>query len=827
MASGSRPSSNGPRADGPTGPRRRSIRDGVPSTRQPAGSSAAPTTRAAGGGSAAGTRAAAGRSSGRRRLIDYPRQGKTGIRRWLPSWRLVLGIFLTLGALAAGALVAAYAATDIPPPSEFADAQTTTVYYSDGVQEMGTFGVQNRVILDQEQIPEHVSNAVVAAEDRTFYENNGINVGGITRALWNNLRGGARQGGSSITQQYAERYYSDTTTTDYKGKFREALLAVKLDRAQDKPEILANYLNTIYFGRDSYGIETAAQSYFGISAAELTLTQGALIAGIIPSPNNWDPAVDPEKAEQRWNYVLDGMVTMGTLTQDERDAQVFPPVIEQSQSDTFAGPQGYLLAMAKKEVLEKGGITQEELDFTGYKIVTTIDKGLQDFALNAVASMPEDRPATMQTALVSLDPATGQIYALYGGADYLVRAQNTVTQDIAQAGSTFKPFTLIAYLENGGSLRSKYNGDTLAPVEGFDGGVRNFGRGDGESFGTIDLVKATANSVNSVYAAMNVEIGPDKSLAVAERAGIPAEDMADQNVPSNVLGTTAPNPLDMASAYNVFANLGNKTTPFIVKSVEYLDGGLVYEGGTAPEPVFAADVMADTTFALSQVVEQGTAKKALALGHPVAGKTGTSNENKSAWFIGYTPQMTTAVALFQPDAAGNPETISPFGGVAQVTGGSIPLDVWMAYMTPAMSGREVLAFPPRADIGEPNTPPMATVPSVVGLTEADAVAALGAAGFGVGVERTQDPAVPEGSVISQSPGGGAEAQKGSTVALVVSQGPPEPTPEPTPESTVEPPPTEPPATEPPPPGPEPTPSPGATTAPVLPIVPGDGNNGGG
>ena len=736
-----------------------------------------------GGRRAAAAAAGSGRGKPPRgRVIDYPRWGKTGFRRWIPSWRLLLGLFATGVAAVVIVVVAWYSSIRIPDPSDFADYQTTTVYYSDGTTVMGSFAEQNRVIVPGDTIPEHVRQAIVAAEDRSFYENPGIDPVGIARALWQNLRGnGNTQGGSSITQQYAERYYSDTSITSYRGKIEEAFLAIKLARAQDKEEILANYLNTIYFGRDSYGIETAARAYFGVGVGELDVSQAALLAGVIPSPNNFDPRVSMEQAERRWNYVLDGMVTTGALSQADRDSQVFPTVIEFARSDTYAGPQGYLLDMVRREITARSAVTDEELDHAGFRIVTTIDPALQQMAVDAVAVIPADKPANLRTALVTLDRETGAILALYGGPDYLTVSRNAVTQDQAQAGSTFKPFALVAYLEGGGSLKSRYNGNSRIPVEGFPEGVRNFG---GQSFGEIDVLKATASSVNSVYAQMNVEVGPATTLQVAREAGVCANQVTtegdcpvldEQDVPANVLGTASPNPIDMAQAYNTFAYQGLRTEPYIVQTVEYLDGRLVYEGAEDPVRAFAADVMADTTYALSEVVQSGTARGARAVGHPVAGKTGTSNENKSAWFIGYSMHMTTAVAMYQvgEDAEGRAitEPITPFGGVQEVTGGSHPLAVWTAFMTPAHAGREVIPFPPPANVGEPNTPPLTAVPSVVGMAEADAVAALEAAGFVAAVNRASDPAVAVGTVVSQDPAGGGEAELGSTVSITVSDGP--------------------------------------------------------
>jgi membrane peptidoglycan carboxypeptidase len=693
----------------------------------------------------------------------------------VPSWKLVSGLFLILLAVLVGLAAWAYASTEIPDPDDFALAQTSTVYYADGETVLGTFGEANREIVSGEAIPQHVKDAVVAAEDRTFYENAGISPTGMARALWNNLRGNARQGGSTITQQYAERYYFGTTVDDYRGKIREAILAVKLDQAQDKDQILENYLNTIFLGRGAYGVERAAQEYFGVPVDQLDVSQAALIAGIIPSPNNWDPRNDPERAEQRWNYVLDGMVEIGRLDQAERDGLVFPETIEYVRDDRYAGPRGYLLDMVRREILARSPVSEQELETRGYRIVSTIEVGMQESIEAAAQSLPEDRPENLRVAMVSLDPADGAVKGLYGGPDFLTITRNAATQDIAQAGSTFKPFTLVGYLENGGSLRSRYNGDNLLTIDGFPDPVRNFG---GTSFGEVDLVRATEASVNTVYAQMNVEegveAGPARTVDVAVRAGVP-EDAVDLQppVPSNVLGTPSVNPIDMAQAFNTFAAQGVRNEWFVVRSMEYLDGGTVYQGAQQSERVFAEDVMADTTFALQQVIasNRGTGAYAQQLGRPAAGKTGTSNNNRSAWFVGYTPQLTTAVAMYQVGEDGvSQETITPFGEFAnsEITGGSYPIRLWTAHMTRALEGTEVIPFPERADVGEPNLPPILPVPSVVGLPEAEATAQLRAAGFGVAVQRSTDPAVPEGNVISQSPSG--EAEQGSTVTIVVSEG---------------------------------------------------------
>lgn len=767
----------------------------------------------------------------KRRFFDYPRSGYTGLHRWMPSWRFMLGSFLTGVFLVAGALVAAYAKVQPPDPSADIFAQTTTVYYADTVnadgsttpgEVMGTFADQKREIVDFATLPKYVGDAVVASEDRTFYTNSGVDLKGIARALVNNLSGGATQGASTLTQQYVERYYVNKTTSDYLGKFNEALLAVKISRQDSKEEILGRYLNTIYFGRDSYGIQAAAQSYFGVNAADLTISQAALLSGVIPSPNNWDPAVSPEKAEQKWNRVLDNMVEDGWITAEERAAQTFPATVEYTRSETYRGPAGYLLEMVRDEIIANvPSITDESLDRGGYKIVTTIQKPVQDQAVAAVDSLtngtlaggavPSDR---MKIAIASVDPADGGIVALYGGKDYLEDSINRATfGDGIQAGSTFKPFALVAGLENGIPLSKTYNG--ASPQTFGDWTVNNF---SGQGFGQIDLVKATEQSVNTVYAQLNIEVGPEKTADVAVRAGIttPVEENR-----ANVLGTNGVHPLDMAGAYATFAAEGWQADPFIVRSITNPDDTVAYQGGEDRTQKFQADVMADTTYAMTQVVESGSAEQWVKpLGKAIAGKTGTSQDNKSAWFVGFTPTLSTAVAFSQVGEDGkSQETITPFGtkangrSITEITGGTWPSALWAAYMGPVLDMPQFAKddeFPPRANVGptptasptatetpteapsEPAAPAQVTVPS--GLNdklEADATSALLQNGLVPAVTSEYSDSVTKGRVIRTDPGGGTTLDTGSTVTLVISLGKKTvETPAPTPTSTPAPTPSE-------------------------------------
>jgi len=675
---------------------------------RPSGGTTSGTVRTGAKGPGSGS----GKSGGK----GGPPRDKNG--NLIPRWKYLLRR-IGLGALITGMAVALvgflglfirYQMLDVPPPSAFALQQASTIYYSDGASVMGRLGQADRQIVGIDSLPDHVKYSFVAAEDRSFYQNPGVDFAGTTRALVKTVVFGKKQGGSTITQQYVERYYKGETTTDIVGKVDEALLALKIDKQQEKDEVLGNYMNTVYFGRGAYGIEAAARKYYGKSAADLTVSESALLAGILPAPSRWDPRLNPDQAEFRWNYVLDGLVQLGQLTQTERDGLTFPTTIEYANNDIFAGPRGYLLRNAINEVTATTGKTQEEIETEGLSIVTTIQKPTQEAIMASVAQMPEDAAPNLSVAAITMDPTTGAITGLYGGADYLTIQRNAVTQDIAQAGSTFKPFALVAALEDGISLDSVFNGDQPKTIAGFDNKVRNFA---GASYGDIDLVKATAYSVNTVYAQLNVEVGPDKTRDVAVRAGIPADTAGLEANPSNVLGSASPRAIDLASAYSTYASGGLSTDPFMVASVTDAKGNLYYEHQSVPERVFEEDVMADATYAMQQVVNYkgGSGHFAAELGRPIAGKTGTSNDNRSAWFVGFTPQQVGVVGMYQVGPNGEAEMITPFGGFKEITGGSMPVRIWTWMMGPILKDLPVMEFPARAGVGVANTPSPSPSPS--------------------------------------------------------------------------------------------------------------------
>lgn len=610
--------------------------------------------------------------------------------------RIARGAFYTfLGLIIAGlgTFLIAYSALKIPQADQVALAQTTTVYYSDGTTEMGRMSQVNRKIIDPTTLPNYVAHAVVASEDRTFYTNSGIDLKGIGRALVNNIRTGSRQGGSTLTQQYVERYYVGETT-GYVGKAKEAILALKINREQSKDEIIGNYLNTIYFGRGAYGIEAASQAYFGHEAKDLTLSEAALIAGIIPAPSAWDPAQDEDQARSRWKRVLNLMVEDGWISQADADAATFPTTVDPdaNASPTMEGPTGYLMEQVRLELAEEG-FTTDQLTTGGYRIISTIDKEKQEQAVAAAEYMYDVRgwdENAMHVALTSLDPATGEIVAEYGGKDYLERQQNAATQDIMAAGSTFKPFALIAHAEDGGSIYDVYDGSS---PKTFSGMARAVSNDSGVSWGPQNLVNATKNSINTVFVGLNQEVGPATTMKVAIELGIPEDTNGLDDSLLNVLGFAAPHNIDLARAYSTIASGGKRTDPHIVREVQNSDGSKVFKTNVDPKQVFDTKTMSTVLPALQAVTSAGgTAEAAASLKQDSGGKTGTSEDQKSAQFVGFTPELVTAVSMYQLDENGNPVSLSNIGGLGQFHGGDWPVTVWMRYMKQATANQTKLHF---------------------------------------------------------------------------------------------------------------------------------------
>lgn len=628
--------------------------------------------------------------------------GKKGPAKKKHRWAKRIGFSILtvfLGVFIAGMAVFLYLYNTlaVPAPDDLALAQKTTVYYADGTTEMGTLGEINRQIIDTTTLPDYVSKTIVASEDRTFYTNNGVDLKGIFRALVNNLRGGARQGGSTLTQQYVERYYIGETTS-YTGKLKEAVLAIKINREKTKDEVIGAYMNTIYFGRGAYGIDAAAQAYFGHGAHELTLSESALLAAVIPAPSAWDPAVNPDKAKERWERDLNLMVEDGWITQAERDAAVFPETIDPDtlNSASMTGTNGYLMAQVKQELIASGQFDEDKISQGGLRITSTIVKEHQEQAVAAAEGMNEVEgwdPTHQHVALSSMDPTTGEILAEYAGADYEKRQQNAVTQDIAMAGSSFKPFALLANARLGGTVYDTYSGKSPQYFRGMGTPVHNDG---GYSFGNVTLVKATAYSVNTAFVGLNDDVEPENTLKAAIDAGIPEDTVGLNDELLNVLGPSSPHNIDLTTAYSTIANGGERVTAHIVKKVEDSNGKLLYSGDVAPKRVFEVEEVSSIMPALEAVTTgDGTANRvdASIARLTTAGKTGTSSDQLSAQFVGFVPGMVTAVSMYQSDDAGNSVPLDDVGGLDQSHGGDWPVDVWIDYMKPATANLPGDDFP--------------------------------------------------------------------------------------------------------------------------------------
>ena len=614
------------------------------------------------------------------------------------------GVFIAGFSFVAGATLFAFAwfTVSIPDPNAYVNSQSTIIQYSNGA-EIGRIGTQNRQILPLAKIPLKLRYAVMAAEDRDFYSNRAFSATGIARALLNNIRTGDLNsaGGSTITQQYAKTAFLTPSRTIQR-KIKELVISLKLENAMTKDQILENYLNTIYFGRGAYGVQTAAQQYFNRNANQLTLSQSAVVASILRSPGLYDPFFGDKaqkernkaRLDARFQYVLDGMLEKKWITEAEAKAAKMPLIAPRTTSGQLSGPKGYIIDSVQKE-LSKVGFTQEQLLVGGYVIKTTLDQRAQTSAVDAVNRLtPSPAPANLHTALVAIRPGTGEVIAMYGGRDYVVRQLNDATQSIALAGSTFKAFALIAGLEAGIPLTSMWNGDSPQVFDdlGKPYEVANYGN---EGWGQVDLLSATQHSINTVFVPLGIKAGLDKVVDAARRAGIP-ETVAMIGTPSVTLGVASPHVIDVANAYATFAAQGVYSKPYMVAQVIGPNKGVLYQGKPQTQEVFSKEVMADLTYALKSVVTGGTGGAALALGRPAAGKTGTSQSNASAWFAGYTPQLSATVALFRDSAS---ESLNGIGGLTSVTGGSFPARIWTAFMRGALRNEPVMSFPAPSNIG--------------------------------------------------------------------------------------------------------------------------------
>ena len=719
-------------------------------------------------------------------MANYPRKDKRGLMRFIPSIKQVLALaFLGFG-IAVIALAFAVRLISVPQPSQIATAQTTILYYDDGVTELGRLGEANRVSIDFDQVPLQTQQAMLAAEDREFYEHGGFSIRGISRAVVTNLIGAAGAGGgSTITQQYAKNAYLTQERTISR-KLRELVLSIKLETLISKDQILQDYLNTIYFGRGAYGIETAANQYFGKSVSQLEISESAVLAAIVQAPNGLTPEENLGRLTSRWNYVLDGMVEKSWISQEERSSITFPEIRPYERINVFGGPQGYLIEQVR-QIMYETGITDDQINLLGLRVITTFNKVAQDAMIAAVNEQgPTENIEGLRIGVASVRPETGEVVAMYGGADYLENQLNNATQMIGQAGSTFKTFALAAGLENDVSLATTFSGENKTMVGTYE--VVNYGN---KSYGEqITLLKATQDSINSAYVELADMVGPETVFNAAKRAGIPADAVGMEPNLAFTLGTTSPNVVDIAAAYATFASRGLQVAPSYIQSITAGSGDILYKLNPKPVQAFSTDIADTVNYALQEVVQVGTGKAAKALGRPVAGKTGTTNDNKSALFAGYTPELSTAVMFVKDGPDGQPMTLSGTGGMRSVTGGSYPARIFTSYMKGALRDLPVQKFAGlpsgQPDGANPTDSPSASadptiapidpaapvvtvaVPDIRGTKVADATAVLQGLGLSVILELQPGADVTlQLYVVDQLPAGTTIVNSGSTVTLKV------------------------------------------------------------
>ncbi|MFH8891298.1 transglycosylase domain-containing protein [Streptomyces sp. NPDC017949] len=633
---------------------------------------------------------------------------RAGWRRALPTWRMLLGGLVLLGLLLGGALVAGYLLVDIPPANAAATAQSNVYLYSDGSQ-LARDGEVNRVNVPLSQVPLTVQEAVLAAEDRDFHSERAVDPKAMVRAAWNTVTGKGKQSGSTITQQYVKNYYLGQEQTVNR-KVKEFFIAIKLGREKSKDYILEGYLNTSYFGRNAYGIQAASQAYYGKDVTRLTTAEGAYLATLLNSPSAFDVVAHPrsrDRAVARWNYVLDGMVKKEWMDPAERAAARFPEPGKLRPASGLSGQRGYLVEAVKDYITERGILDDKTLAEGGYRITTTIDKRRQTAFVDAVrtemvdeldpAARPADRPVRAGGA--SIDPATGKVVALYGGIDYTKQYVNNATRHDYQVASTFKPFVFAAAVENDSRTQegrritpnTLYNGDNKRPVDG--GRIRFAPENEGQvSYGNITVNTATDLSVNTVYAQMAVDVGGEKVKRTAIALGIPESTPNFDAGPAIALGTMQASVLDMTQAYATLADHGRRT-PYTFLEKITKGGDTIGLPDRTPEQVISREAADTTTSMLVSVVDNGTGTAALAAGHPAAGKTGTAELDRSAWFAAYTPDLVTVVSMMGQDPdTGTLQSLYGALGERRIGGGGYPARIWAAYTKAALEASDPVDF---------------------------------------------------------------------------------------------------------------------------------------
>ncbi|GAC1362907.1 MAG: penicillin-binding protein 1A [Actinomycetota bacterium] len=593
---------------------------------------------------------------------------------------------------------------NVPLPNALPAAQSSTLFAADGNKLAQFHGTEDRTIVPLTQISTNLQQAVVAAEDRTFFTDGGVSLRGTLRAFWVDITGRSiAQGGSTITQQYVRNVFSQVgRQRTIVRKLKEATLAIKFERKYSKNKILEDYLNTVYFGRGAYGAQAAAEAYFGTTAADLTMAQAAYLAGIIRGPEFYQPDTNPKGTTQIRDVVLSDMVQAHYLSTSQANAAKSQQLQFSAGASSGSARGAYFIEYVRRVLSSQYHISEQQIQTGGLKVYTTLDPRLQDAAEAAISSTLNS-PTDPQVAMVSMD-VNGSVRAMVGGRNVndvqAAQGFNFAYQQSAgggrQAGSSFKPFTLAAFIQAGYSIASTFQAPpsievTSKQCKNLDGSnwpVNNFNK---ESFpGDLNLTQATADSVNTIYAQLVNKLGPKTVTNLAQQIG-GWNNLSP--VCSITLGTSAATPLEMARAYATFAAQGQRPNPIAVTKVISANGKILVDQTPHSEPVLDSNVANTVTQVLTQVLVNGTAA-GKGIGRPAAGKTGTTDQLTDAWFVGYTPSLSTAVWMGY--ATTDPKTqqtvkMNDVHGI-QVTGGTLPATIWQKFMNAAVAGTKVESF---------------------------------------------------------------------------------------------------------------------------------------
>ncbi|MCU7824644.1 transglycosylase domain-containing protein [Kitasatospora sp. DSM 101779] len=726
-----------------------------------------------------GSGAPRGRWFGRRTT-----QRRSGWRRLVPTWRTALAGSVAAVLFAVGLFALGLTLVQVPDAHAAATAQSNTWLYSDGTLIART-GQTNRQNVPLDRISPAARHAALAAEDRNFYHEGAVNLQGLTRAAFNTATGKATQGGSTITQQYVKNTYLSQKQSVTR-KVKELFIAIKVDATESKDDVLAGYLNTAYYGRGAYGIQAAAQAYFGIDADRLDAAQGAYLAALLNAPSAYDVATATPQGRQnatnRWNYVLDGMVQEHWLSAEQRAATAFPEVEQPKSAPGLSGQAGYLVAAATDYLTSQHVLSDAQLAQGGYTVTLSVDAERERQLRAAVRSQLTDnldpakrkKDADAQAGAVSLDPRTGAVLALYGGSDATEHWIDNATRQDYQAGSTFKAIALAAALDSGARTQAGrritadtvYDGTSGRSVRGGTGTPYAPPNEGGKDYGQITLQQATDWSVNSVYAQLAQDTGLETVRRTAVAMGLPADTPGLAAVPSIPLGAATPSVLQMAGAYAALDNDGKQITPWLVKSVG-VEGEQVPLPAHSTTQAVSPEAARAATAMLQGVVDDpgGTGWRAGALNRPVAGKTGTTDNSRSVWFVGYTPELVTAVGLFGQDpATGAQVTLDGVGGTGEAAGGRYPTLIWTAYMKAALAGEPVSDFPAPKQVRTRPAEPSPTGSASASPSTAPSSPAASAPAEDAATERPERPWASKGATVPGAgrPGTGAGSSGGGT-----------------------------------------------------------------